>query len=83
MKSVYGHLRCVLLSVLFAIALVVSASAAFRDVPEDHWCAEPIAEMENRGFLAGYADGTFRPANPFSSLKQPKISNTFYIFKKI
>ena len=46
MKSVCGHLRCAFLSVLFAVALVVSVSAAFRDVPEDHWCAEPIAEMD-------------------------------------
>ena len=37
MKNVYGQLRRVLLSVLFAVALVVSVSAAFRDVPEDHW----------------------------------------------
>ena len=31
MKSVYGQLRRVLLSVLFAVALAVSASAAFRE----------------------------------------------------
>ena len=60
-------IRLFAITVLFGLLLTVSASAAFRDVPENHWCAEPIREMETRGFLAGYADGTFRPANPVTA----------------
>ncbi|MBQ7681178.1 MAG: cellulase family glycosylhydrolase [Oscillibacter sp.] len=36
-------------------------------MPGNHWCAEPIREMETRGLIAGYADGTFRPANPVTA----------------
>lgn len=66
-------IRLFALSVLFGLLLTVSVSAAFRDAPENHWCAEPIQEMETRGFLAGYADGAFRPANPVTAAQFPTI----------
>ncbi|MBQ9617873.1 MAG: S-layer homology domain-containing protein, partial [Oscillibacter sp.] len=60
-------IRLSVLCALFGLLLTVSVSAAFRDVPGNHWCAEPIREMETRGLIAGYADGTFRPANPVTA----------------
>ena len=60
-------IRLFAITVLFGLLLTVSVSATFRDVPENHWCAQAIDDMAARGFLAGYADGAFRPANPVTA----------------
>ena len=59
--------RIVIFAVLFFILLRVNASASFRDVPDGYWCETPVTEMERRGYITGYADGTFRPANPVTA----------------
>lgn len=38
-------------------------SPTFTDVPCSYWAAAFIEELANRGITAGYADGTYRPAN--------------------
>ncbi|MGI5891237.1 MAG: S-layer homology domain-containing protein [Bacillota bacterium] len=38
-----------------------SATLSFPDVSSTHWAAQAIASAKEQGWLAGYADGTFRP----------------------
>ncbi len=37
------------------------ADLTFPDVSSNHWAAQAIAAAKERGWLVGYADGTFRP----------------------
>ena len=41
--------------------LTVGVWAAWEDVPEEHWAAGAIAEMEKLDIVNGFPDGTFRP----------------------
>ncbi len=41
-----------------------TAQAAFPDVPSNHWANSFIRELVNRGVIAGFPDGTFRPQDP-------------------
>ena len=53
-----------LLCLVFILAvLTVGACAAWEDVPENHWAADAITEMEAMGIVNGYPDGTFHPDN--------------------
>lgn len=38
-----------------------AGSAPFSDVPANHWASQYILELKNKGWLNGYADGSFRP----------------------
>ena len=38
----------------------------FTDVPSAHWAAKYIDFAATRGWVTGYADGTFKPENPIS-----------------
>jgi hypothetical protein len=40
------------------------AQAAFPDVPSNYWAAPFIRELVNRGVIAGFPDGSFRPEEP-------------------
>lgn len=40
-----------------------AAGNAFTDVPKDYWAAPYIYDMESRGIVSGYGDGTFGPEN--------------------
>lgn len=46
---------------LILAALTVGACAAWDDVPENHWAADAITEMEKAGIVNGFPDGTFHP----------------------
>lgn len=45
----------------FLAAPLTARAAGFPDVPADHFAAEAIGFLADRGMLAGYADGTFKP----------------------
>ncbi len=49
-----------MLSVCALMAFAGSAFA-FPDVAEDHWAAKQIQELNERGIVVGYPDGTFQP----------------------
>ena len=38
----------------------------FTDVPGTHWAAKYITYVATRGWVTGYADGSFRPENPIT-----------------
>ena len=39
---------------------------SFADVPSAHWAAKYIDFAATRGWVTGYADGTFKPENPIT-----------------
>lgn len=45
----------------------------FLDVPESHWAFSYISEMEIRGVISGYEDGTFRPDNYITRSEAAKM----------
>ncbi len=47
---------------LMAVAMVAPVTAAplFPDVPENHWAVEAVRSLAGKGYLEGYADGTFK-----------------------
>lgn len=42
---------------------LTDGAATFTDVPATHWAAKSIAYAAKRGWVTGYADGTFKPGN--------------------
>jgi len=42
----------------------VHAQSAFPDVPSNYWANNFIQELVQRGVIAGFPDGTFRPEEP-------------------
>ncbi len=40
------------------------AQTAFSDVSSDYWAAQFIQQLSQRGVIAGFPDGTFRPEEP-------------------
>ena len=42
---------------------LTDGAATFTDVPASHWAAKSIAYAAKRGWVTGYADGTFKPNN--------------------
>ena len=45
---------------------LTDGAATFTDVPASHWAAKSISYAAKRGWVTGYADGTFKPGNkPF------------------
>lgn len=56
-----------------------TAGAAFRDVPAAHWASAAIKAAVEQGSVNGYADGTFRPADPVTNAHfNAMLSRAFY-----
>lgn len=53
--------------------LLPQGSLAFSDVPGDHFAAEAILDLQDRGILTGYSDGTFKPDRPVNRAEALKI----------
>lgn len=73
-------LLALLLSVTMLCGSAVTALAEnkdypqrFYDVPKDHWAFEYIAELVDRGVIAGYEDGSFRPSSTVTRAEFAKI----------
>lgn len=47
----------------------------FTDVPTDHWAYAAITSAAEKGWVNGYADGTFRPNNAITRAEVVKITN--------
>ncbi|MDY7015164.1 MAG: S-layer homology domain-containing protein [Cyanobacteriota bacterium] len=53
-----------LVAPILAPAPAVAQSSGFRDVPNGYWAEDFIDELVDRGVIAGFPDGTFRPDAP-------------------
>ena len=47
--------------------LLAPASASFPDVPKSYWAYKEIETAKANGWVAGFADGTFKPEDPWIS----------------
>ena len=47
----------------------------FGDVPASHWGSGAIARASGYGWIGGYSDGTFRPADPITRAAVTAIIN--------
>ena len=75
MKSVFK----ILCAAVVALALSVQAFAAFSDVPENEWYAQPVGMLTEMGIIDGYGDGTFGPNDSLEAAQLLKILGmTFY-----
>lgn len=45
--------------VLLAVTVPVFAQGMFADVPTDHWAYQAVNDLQQKGFIIGYPDGTF------------------------
>lgn len=77
------------ISFILSIIMVLSVNTAFAsgslevsgksypqkfwDVPKDHWAFNYIAELVNKGVLAGYEDGSFKPDATVTRAEWAKI----------
>lgn len=44
---------------VLALAVPVFAQGPFADVPVDHWAYEAVQQLQDKGIVIGYPDGTF------------------------
>ncbi|MCC6484729.1 MAG: S-layer homology domain-containing protein, partial [Armatimonadetes bacterium] len=54
-KAVIGGLA----GAVLALAVPVFAQGPFADVPVDHWAYEAVQQLQDKGIVIGYPDGTF------------------------
>ena len=78
MKKLISMLLILMLCLMTANVFAADASQKdypqrFWDVPKDHWAFTYIAELVNKGVLAGYEDGSFRPDNTVTRAEWAKI----------
>lgn len=64
MKKRMGY---VLSLILCAALLPGFARGTFPDVVPGSWYEEPVTQMEEKGLLLGYPDGSFGPADPITA----------------
>jgi hypothetical protein len=51
-----------------------AATRSYRDVSQNDWSYSYIMNASNRGWVQGYPDGTFRPANPVTRAEAIKVA---------
>lgn len=69
------------LSIVLSITLLVApvnASLVFPDLTAEHWCYDKIIDFEEKGFVCGYEDGTFKPDQTITRAEYVKIVNNFF-----
>ncbi len=79
MKKIVSLLLAI--AMLFSVRAVVCAADVpqqdfpqrFWDVPKNHWAFSCIAELVNKGVLAGYEDGSFQPDRTVTRAEWAKI----------
>lgn len=63
------------------LKMVKSFSGPFKDVPFDHWAAEAIALLKEKGIMVGYGDGTFHPENMVTRAELAVVARQILIGK--
>ena len=57
------------LTLLMSVFFCGAAWAAFPDVKTDHWAADIIQTMSDKGVVGGSPDGTFKPNNTVNQVE--------------
>lgn len=73
--------RAELVMILFSGLKIAGASAAapcFPDVPLNKWFTDPVCIAKQRGWIAGYPDGKFRPEQPVNRIEAMAIILNVY-----
>lgn len=60
------------------VALDPEIGGPFSDVPTTAWYAGFVCRANSQGFVSGYPDGTFRPANSINFAEAAKILSNAY-----
>jgi len=66
MKKIISMLLA--LAVMASLAVPAMAKNTFKDVTDEHWAKEYVEEMVEKGLIAGYDDGTYRPNTDVSRM---------------
>ena len=66
MKKIISMLLA--LAVMASFAVPAMAKNTFSDVTDEHWAKEYVEEMVQKGLIAGYDDGTYRPNTDVSRM---------------
>lgn len=64
-----------------AFAIPVGAKQVFSDLDPEHWCYSKIMDFEEKGYVCGYEDGTFRADRTITRAEYVKIVNNFFGYK--
>ena len=64
-----------------AFSMQVSAKVVFSDLEPTHWCYNKIIDFEKKGYVCGYQDGTFRADRTITRAEYVKIVNNFFGYK--
>jgi hypothetical protein len=51
----------------------------FSDVPSGHWAREFITTLADRGIIAGFPDGTFRPNEPVTRAQYAAMVRSAFV----
>lgn len=57
---------------------ILSSENDFTDVSVDRWSNKAVSTMANGGYIKGYEDGSFKPANPITRAEFATIVARFY-----
>ncbi|WCK54300.1 S-layer homology domain-containing protein [Aneurinibacillus sp. Ricciae_BoGa-3] len=81
-KGVYKGLSSVLISGSMVMAIAGSALADVKDV-SGHWAQAQITKWVDKGYISGYADGTFKPNNSITRAEfMTLVNKSFGLLKK-
>jgi hypothetical protein len=58
-----AEMSAILSRISSAIPLSAETLTAFPDVADDYWAKQYIEDAQNKGYIEGYPDGTFKPDN--------------------
>ncbi|MDL2287750.1 S-layer homology domain-containing protein [Oscillospiraceae bacterium OttesenSCG-928-F05] len=76
MKRVFALALCLVL----LTGLCMSAGAVTLSDLDGHWARTQILEWIDKGFITGYADGTFKPGNPIKRGEFMALTNRAFGF---
>jgi len=61
-----------------SMCMMVGSCFAFSDLPTTHWAHSTVTQMQDKGLISGFEDGTFRPSVAVSREQTASIlSNAF------
>ena len=75
-KIIASLVLIIMVMTLFVVP--VNANVIFSDLSPMHWCYDKIIDFEEKGYVCGYEDGTFRADRTITRAEYVKIVNNFF-----